>query len=158
MGYTHYLYRPLEIDNFDKIVQYVESCYQTVQRMEIDIVGESGDPNSKPEFSSERIWFNGSEEQTPDGDGAHEPLLIDRIFKLQEWKKQDESGNYFTFCKTAGKPYDVLVMASYLITKYYDPRCTVASDGEKDDWEIAIEIAAQNMGIKAQDLYEVLEL
>ncbi len=187
MGYTHYLERPLELENFDKTAKAVEECCQIVRSFGIEIVSGNGEPGSKPEFSSERILFNGSSKQTsgvwtaegdfgitwpsdkkqpvvvssspvngqwfggamlekriaPNGDGSYETLYIPRVHKIHPWSEPNPSGNYFEFCKTAYRPYDILVNCAYLATRYYDRRCVVSSDGEPVEWQIAVGVLSK---------------
>ncbi|NET30151.1 hypothetical protein [Okeania sp. SIO1I7] len=201
MGYTHYLQRPLELENFEKTAKAVEECYKIVRSFGIDIVGGHGEPDTKPEFSSERIWFNGSEKQTPgvwtaegdfgivwpsdkknpitvstspvngqwfggamlekrvapNCDGSYETLHIPRTYEVNEWSEADSSGNYFEFCKTAYRPYDLLVMCAYLATRYYDRRCVVSSDGESIEWQIAVGILSKVLSDTENLIWKLLK-
>ena len=65
MGYTHYLDRPEQIENWDKIITDTKQVYDLVRSLGIDIVDGSGEANSYPEFSDELICFNGSNQQMP---------------------------------------------------------------------------------------------
>ncbi len=201
MGYTHYFDRPSEIKHFGSIALAVKICCQEVRALGIDIVGGHGEPDSEPEFSFDRIWFNGSSNQkrgdwtadgqfgitwpsdknkaipegntlvtgqwfggaelekriAPNGDGSHETLHISRIYEIEEWSEQDEVGNYFDFCKTAYKPYDILVMCAYLITTAYDDRCVIHSDGVAIEWEIAVVMAAKALRTNEKELRKLLK-
>lgn len=199
MGYTHYLNRPPELNDFGAIALTTKQCCEAIRSLGIDIVGGYGDPNSEPEFGAERIWFNGSSKQTPgvwtakgdfgivwpsdktkpitttsvtsgnwfggaqlekriapNGDGAYETLYIPKVYNPREWDNLDENGNYFSFCKTGYRPYDLLVMCAYLAAKYYDRRCEVSSDGEPNEWQIAVGILSKVTMVKEDVLWKVL--
>ena len=82
---------------------------------DIKIGDGAGRENSKPEFSKDLVIFNGI------GDLMHETFAIG----LNE--------NDWNFCKTARKPYDLLVCACLLAAVdilEYD----ISSDGDLDDW------------------------
>ncbi len=202
MGYTHYLQRPPEIENFGAIALATKVCCEAVRKLGIDIVGGHGEPDSEPEFDYDRIWFNGSSKQkpgqwtaegsfgivwpsnkskpipasdtvvsgqwfggaelekriAPNGDGSYETLNISRVYKVNEWSEKDENGNYFDFCKTAYRPYDILVMCAYLVTKYYDNRCVIGSDGQANEWKIAVAITAKALTTEEKELWKLLEV
>ncbi|NET11420.1 MAG: hypothetical protein F6K08_00130 [Okeania sp. SIO1H6] len=185
MGYTHYLYRPEQIKNWDKIIIDTKQAHDLVSSLGIDIVHGSGEPNSSPEFSNELICFNGSNQQMPnkfttknnfgiawsnqkkeqflevrrllDRDGSCETLFISRKYDFSYGKDINYNGNYFTFCKTRYYPYDILVMSVYLIVKIHDNRCIIASDGQREDWQLAIAIIEKNLQKDSQILSQFLE-
>ncbi|NES66175.1 MAG: hypothetical protein F6K24_13385, partial [Okeania sp. SIO2D1] len=91
-------------------------------------------------------WFGGAlleERKAPKGDGSYETLHITKYYEVKPWSEKDSYGNYFEFCKTGYRPYDILVMCAYLAVKYYDRRCIVSSDGERIEWKIAVGILSQ---------------
>ena len=133
MGYTHY-WTPKKTtakkfkefsnvcqklhDNLPKTTDTAGGYYSD---FEIKIGNGQGllDKNNKPEFTKDYVWFNGVEEL------AHETFAIS--LNETDW----------TFCKTARKPYDLLVCACLLasidILGY-----KVSSDGDIDDWKPAL--------------------
>lgn len=71
----------------------------------------------------DKICFNGR------GDAdSHETFVINRL-------RDDDN-----FCKTARKPYDIMVCATLMIVRHYIPDFKVSSDGDKDEheWQAAI--------------------
>ena len=222
MGYTHYLDRPEQIENWDKIITDTKQVYNLVSSLGIDIVDGSAEPDSYPEFSNELIWFNGSNQQILntttneftitwsnqkkeqflevrhlfDRQGSYQALFIPRKYDLEALVNQamkskfvkfkmllnykldnphfrkivakitnanfdmpdiDDNGNYETCCQTRYYPYDLLVMCVYLIVKIYDNRCIIASDGEKEDWQLAIAIVEEICQKDSQILSQFLE-
>jgi hypothetical protein len=73
------------------------------------------------------IDFNGV------GDYSHEN------FYLREHFNQNEA---FNFCKTAQKPYDIVVVACLATLKYHlKESITVSSDGRSTEWNNGVELA-----------------
>ena len=106
MGYTHYWsfrgeVAPKDIkdgkEKFTKAYELINKAYKKVTEMGIEIAG--GDGNGKPTITPYTISFNGK------GEKSHETFFI----------RYDVDG--WNFCKTARKPYDVLVCLSLLAFK-----------------------------------------
>ena len=128
MGYTHY-YTPKESTS-KKFEEFSTRCkklyealpeksgtaggYASDQKIEI----RGGDGTGKPEFTKEKVWFNGNSKNGTD----HETLGI---------SSKDKNG--WNFCKTQRKPYDLLVCA-VLIASHDLLGYEVTSDGDLDDW------------------------
>lgn len=88
-----------------------------------------------PIFLQNEIAFNGDESKHLD----HESFYI-------TWNNKDEDGeDLYGFCKTARKPYDILVCMSLLALEesFNDPKVfSFSSDGDDTDW------------YRARDLYK----
>jgi len=70
---------------------------------------------------------------------SHETFYIERKVTEDSW----------LFCKTARKPYDLMVCAVLILYKYYFPEITVDSDGEfNDEWIPAFNFVADVLGKK----------
>lgn len=81
------------------------------------------------------INFNGTAEL------GHEPFVV-----LEYYKDNAGTGE---FCKTNGKPYDVVVVACLCILKHYlGDNIAVESDGCSLDWIAGLELARKSTGIK----------
>lgn len=137
MGYTHYWTSKKTTDEqFDKFVKnakilkknlpkYSESAgsyygKESNNKRVLKIRGGLGE--GKGEFNNERIWFNGDEKRGLD----HETFMIER----------NPDGTW-EFCKTARKPYDLLVGACLLAAQEF-LGYEISSDGDVEDW---VEIA-----------------
>ena len=130
MGYTHY-WTP-KVATADKFKEFAATCKKLHKALpdtsetaggyasddKIKIRGWDG--TGKPTFKDDGISFNG------DGDNGHETFSIDP--KKDDWN----------FCKTARKPYDLLVVAC-LIAAHEILGYEVSSDGSFEDWKPAIE-------------------
>ena len=126
MGYTHYwtpkVASPKQWKAFigvckrlnKELPDYTETAGGYCNDELLVIAGGSGE--GKPIFTNKEICFNG-------GNGMeHETFYL-------EPKKLD-----WNFCKTARKPYDLLVVAC-LIAAYEHLGYEVSSDGNYDDWK-----------------------
>lgn len=139
MGYTHYWYKKPVLSqaawdafllDVDKLVRNSGAAVQ----YESDIV-------KPPLVGHDEVRFNGV-----GGDG-HETFLFDRIAE----DAREEDGRVFDFCKTAHKPYDVLVTAILVAAKkHFGDDIRVASDGDDGDWEEGFELAARLLGYTAK--------
>ena len=108
MGYTHYIVNKKVSD--EKFEEFSNACKKLYENLpektnsaggyfandKIEIAGWDG--NGKPEFTKEFVSFNGKGEEL-----SHETFYL-------------ENKEGFSFCKTARKPYDLLVVACYLAT------------------------------------------
>jgi hypothetical protein len=144
MGYTHYWTQPdLTADQMLDIGRQVKtiikkaatmtapyadySAWPKVEDRTLQITICGGDGTGKPQITLDDITLNG---QGPDMD--HETFFISR-------------GGHREFCKTARKPYDVVVVAclTFLAADY---GFEVSSDGDVEDWEAGVELAEKALG------------
>lgn len=118
MGYSHYMFqRGMWSDA--RVRAAIRDMVEIVRRCEIPLAGPSGDPNTVPLIRNLSIRFNGV------GPDSHEE------FWFGQGCTDPDSG--FWFCKTAEKPYDVVVAACLLAAKHHlGRRVEISSDG---DWE-----------------------
>ena len=111
MGYTHYT----RADNWDRqdelgfekalpIVRKILKRYK-------DLVQFECDNPKRPVVSKKQIRFNGI------GEDGHETFML------------SNSSFEFNFCKTARKPYDVVVCEVLLVLNAFCPHLSISSDG-----------------------------
>jgi len=120
MGYTHY-WRPLkgiEPTTFARLSKEAARVASIVKSEALAGAGLGKDP----EFTSEVIRFNGK-----DGEG-HETFLL------------TADPSEFNFCKTAQKPYDIVVVAILCLLAHHT-EIEVSSDGRADDWAAGLKLA-----------------
>ena len=68
-------------------------------------------------------------------DAEHETFSVYRKHEKPKHAHHDEKIQ-FGFCKTARKPYDVMVVACLILYKYYFRKdVEISSDGDLDDWQ-----------------------
>jgi len=132
MGYTHYwTAKPVEQDDWDALV---EGARRAAALSSVKIALESDEPKIGPYFGDNTIRFNGIGEE-----GGHETFLIER------------EGSGWDFCKTARKPYDVIVVA-ILAYAHAVLGWEVSSDGSSADWRSGIALAKQAWPEEAEAL------
>jgi hypothetical protein len=113
MGYTHYWRTDggLVIDDttYAKIVEGIKQISATAQEAGVDI---------SEDYEADELYINGV------GQYEHETFIFGKTL--------DE----FNFCKTAGKPYDMVVTASLIYAKkILGDALTIKSDGNWNDWD-----------------------
>lgn len=127
MGYTHYwIAKESTKKDFLKFSAACKKLHDSLPEKTDTAGGYSSDEpleirgglgEGNPEFTPEMVWFNGNKERDLD----HETFLIQRT--------QDD--DLWNFCKTARKPYDLLVVACLLAAvDFLD--YTFSSDGITD--------------------------
>lgn len=94
MGYTHYFpqQRAFTDDEWNKLCEAARRIIDYAAQKHGVVVQRDYDDEEKPEINEEHIWLNGV------GDEGHETFYITK-------DKMDG----FNFCKTARKPYDIVV-------------------------------------------------
>lgn len=153
MGYTHYWKLPevktLDQDKFAAFVKDVKQLSKNLpanstsagayyEDEELAIRGGMG--TKLPEFNSKHVWLNGDASKDLD----HETFVVN-----SDTSSDDEMRWYrgFQFCKTARKPYDLLVCAALLSLEHHFGRrkTQVTSDGSFDDWAPAIKFYRETL-------------
>ena len=95
--------------------------------------------DQKYRIDSESIIFNGIGEQ------GHETFTMNRKNPMEE--SYTGENEYFNFCKTARKEYDIAVCCALIIAKkYFGDIIKVSSDGEDEDgWDKAKELCQETL-------------
>jgi hypothetical protein len=144
MGYTHYWnYTPSQITDtevlrkkFKRASKQIKKFAEFVSNEKLDMFNSDithkpfklcgGLGEGTPVFNETEIWFN--------GDGAEG--LDHETFKIHWCKDKDD------FCKTARKPYDLVVCFALLTFAEILPEAfSFSSDGsmEDEEWQLACE-------------------
>ena len=133
MGYTHYYYQkksftPKQWVSLSKDARTIIAACDTLG---IALRREFDDPRL-PLVDASQIRFNGEREQ------GHETFFLDKDKPANSSWRADEP-EYFAFCKTARKPYDLAVCLVLLAAIGRAPKTIrIESDGEWDpDWAAA---------------------
>ena len=172
MGYTHYWKLNLDYEiNSEKWKEIVDD-FNKILDVEINIAdnniyaGTGGmtslrkilEPysNQKLEITDEEIRFNGREE----GDRGHETFSLQRKSdkRLEDYASRLNRKYIFDFCKTARKPYDIVVCCLLIILKHrLGNMIEIGSDGKDGtdtggeyhevdgSWSNAIKLCAENL-------------
>lgn len=150
MGFSHYWYRVkvLEQEQYNKLAADVQFLLAHLPEHSLSAGGYYANDPLKiegayglpcPEITDQQIVFNGAGENE-DEDLGHESFDFPRVFVPEKWDRIDrQTGMWFQFCKTARKPYDLLVCAVLLAAKHHFPAMKVKSDGSPRDWQPATE-------------------
>lgn len=128
MGYTHYwtLERTITQPEMTRIATDINAI---VLASEIPLAYEYDEPTRPPHIDGDYIRFNGV------GNDGHETFMLESI----------HIG--FNFCKTASKPYDVVVTASLIVLKdALGPDVEISSDGDAEDWIDGLNLAERATG------------
>jgi len=137
MGYTHYwTFKPapkgLAKQAETKYQKAVEECTKVIQTYYKEYGGLSGYTAHTKDYGGLNV--NGK------GDQAHETFAMREHYSQNIDKEGYNSG--FNFCKTARKPYDLVVVACLSIMKYQlGDLIDVQSDGDSIDWYDGVEYA-----------------
>lgn len=136
MGYTHYWYRPPEMDPeifsaWSSDVRKIVMAARQGGLVIVDGVGENPDPS----ITAEEVYLN--------GEPAYETFNIDRVDNGGRAAKDEAFG----FCKTGRQPYDIVVVAALIALKArFGEAVKVSSDGDRQEWEAGIALADKVLG------------
>ncbi len=137
MGYTNYMRRKPELDA--KKFQILSEELSVAAGFMPGNLSSAGSPDDRvvvlcggdgtgsPVFDKDVIVFNGEEKN----DMCHETFVIER---KMEQRPGEEEELVFDFCKTARKPYDIMVQVSMLRMKHHFPETQISSDGDSKEW------------------------
>ena len=130
MGYTHYWRINQEGSNTN--YQSALKDIRKIVEAETEILG-NGIGEGKPKLKGE-ICFNGLAKNGND----HETFGLEKTI---------EENSDFEFCKTAYKPYDIVVVACLsVLAEKLGHDVKVTSDGNTDDWTEGVTLASEVLG------------
>ena len=145
MGYTHYWTqtRSFTEDEWKDVSADIRTILNKAIAIGVPLADAYGHKGKRPSFNAKQIMFNGVDFTKLGGDDdSHETMVICR----------DKQRDHSEFCKTARKPYDVVVTAClcYLssVTGAYD----VSSDGYGVDFMAGLSLAQEALPEKANIL------
>lgn len=151
MGYTHYWqqkrdFTPGEMLQIGEGVKAIIAAavgktqdFMYCRDPDHPLVICGGDGKGEPKIDETTVWFNG---QGPDLD--HETFVFNATRELPYPSAgADRLGS--AFCKTARKPYDVVVTA-VLTFLHADWGFDVSSDGDVPEWEAGVKLAEEAIG------------
>ena len=156
MGYTHYTYRPVKNSGsayfYGKLALDAKKLCDHANANGIRI--RNGEGLGEPEFTEGSFAINGDAKAFNNGrDLAHETFYWAGIPEQSEWRKGES--DYFSFCKTAYKPYDAVVTAILIRAKTIYGDCVrISSDGDWQDWQAGREMYQTVFGEVAECPFE----
>lgn len=137
MGYTHYWNRRQNLDKqtFGILIHLAHDVITAAEEKGLALNADLNDAH---------ITLNGS------GEESHETFHFPRVMTLHDWQRPNENDLYFDFCKTARKPYDVVVVALLILivslwNDKYRNHVTVHSDGMVSDWQEGYDLLMEAM-------------
>lgn len=144
MGYTHYFSVNQRGDQ-EAWSNALVDVARIVRSSPVPL-GDAQGRRSGPEFTDKYLAFNGRGESD-----SHETFILrNRLEDTEQWSSSPgERGPewVFEFCKTAYKPYDVVVVAALCrLQEAGLDTVVVKSDGEPEDWTAGQALAAQVLG------------
>lgn len=139
MGYTHYWsFQPNKVEDTEQLRKKFKKASQQIKKF-VDFMNNEksevykvcgGLGKGKPIFNETEVWFNGDASQGLD----HETFSV-------HWSRPNVLGQFRDFCKTARKPYDLIVCFSLLVFAdvFGSDVFNFSSDGDNEDWAKAYE-------------------
>lgn len=130
MGYTHYFpaQRDFTPDEFARLGDAARKIIAQASQgvTPVQLAAEYDDPTEPPQIDGELIRFNGA------GEEGYETFYLPRCREGA------------IFCKTAHRPYDVVVVAVLIAADTIAPGAlTITSDGEPDEWQAGLTLASR---------------
>jgi hypothetical protein len=135
MGYTHYWtqQRDFSDQEWTDACQHIEAITGRAQANGVRLAKEYDEPDAKPFFGPDHLQFNGV------GENGHETFWITRVMGREPRYQGDNPA--WAFCKTAYKPYDIVVTAALCYLATVAKTHAVTSDGEPDEWQPGLALA-----------------
>ena len=154
MGYTHYWRFHRDNMKTEKLRQTFKKASEEIQKLyenlplfpkNRSILIKGGLGEGMPIINETEIWFNGESKTDMD----HETFSIN-------WKDEEAFG----FCKTARKPYDLLVCLCLLslLNHYGSEIFQLSSDGDASEWQEAVDRYNGITGKEISNPFEVAEV
>lgn len=128
MGYSHYWSHDENLDR-RKLFAAMEDVQKIVEAAQVKGIGLAGPHGDGEPMVSEGIALNGVAEE------GHESFVFPNNPSDPFITKSN--GRLWAFCKTARKPYDLVVCAILLVLKHHlGKQIRIASDGDRteDEW------------------------
>lgn len=121
---THYIYRPKILDS-GEFRDFVSDVRAIVAQKPSTLRLCGMDGLSDPVITEGVVVLNGDRRRGLE----HETLVIEQTATLS----RERDGVHFEFCKTNGKPYDVVVVAVLYAFLQHFPQCKFVSDSKIDE-------------------------
>ncbi len=169
MGYTHYWRQRADLNQtqwqrylekvrtlLDHLPAHTDSAGGHYVDAPLGLVGNSDNGEHSPHLDGEIIFLNGDGEHRDGTYLSHEDFVLTRRrrdlydYEIREGKTKD--GPRGEFCKTARKPYDLVVSALLIVLENDFPEVfSVESDGEPSEWQPALDWVNATLRDKAYE-------
>ena len=151
MGYTHYwefrVPKGIKAADLEKSYQQAIADIGKIARVYNKECTKKGELGSRLSGYTAHVGKNayGGAAINGKGENSHED------FSLREHFKQNLE-NAFNFCKTARKPYDIVIVACLVILKHrLGNAIIISSDGNASNWIAGTELAKRLTGLKIKN-------
>lgn len=137
MGYTHYFQQLKDCSPaaWAKLCNALPALALKVSN-EAPIAREYDSAGEPPAITEDDILFNGV------GNNGHETMHLSRKRTVEDYQRGRPDSEAFHFCKTAEKPYDVIVVALLCLAHTYAPGVwRISSDGNANEWANGLALA-----------------
>ncbi|EGT3611545.1 hypothetical protein FAP59_18335 [Morganella morganii] len=165
MGYTHYFTQKQTVDalQWQNFREHMDRLYHHYLANPIPAEQICGGYLNKPIVlcdgsgenvlstgtlftnDGETLYFNGEAKD----DMSHETFMVNRRIPEDltgNALRFNNPGEYWDFCKTAYKPYDVFVVSALLLLHNLCPGCfSVSSDGDAQDWQPVLDYVSTEL-------------
>lgn len=141
MGYTHYWRKCLELD-VETFKLFAEDCLEIIKLAKKEGLSNiaNWEGEGEPEITNDLISFNGDHSLN---DGC-ETFSFTRV---DDMEYADDHGLIFDCTKTGEYPYDCVVTACLIASKYhFKDNIYISSDGEPEDWIKGLFLASAIIG------------
>jgi hypothetical protein len=136
MGYTHYFPQQRGFSRQEWVAISL-AAEEIIRVGDVPICAEYDEPATRPRIGPDLIAFNG------EGDDGHETFWLERVMPAERYQ----------FCKTAEKPYDVVVTALLIAVEAIAPGAlAIHSDGGPDDWQAGLVLASRAIPTLAAEI------
>jgi len=145
MGYTHYWYRTNKEHSQEKWDKFTTDFREVMDNIpdDVDLADGGGEVPDGWVINKEEICFNGLRER------SHETFRVERL----PHRSRGDRGNVFSFCKTAHKEYDIMVVACLILYKYhFGAEVQISSDGDWDEWEDGLALVIDSLPDKGKEI------
>lgn len=149
MGYTHYWrYSPTKLKGWESAIADCDKIVAAT-KAQFELLIRNG------EDERDELWINGPDDKR---DLGHEDFVVPRTLaavKAEVENRREQFASFgtkaeidsqarFAFCKTAQKPYDIVVVACLCILS--ETGLEVSSDGDSDEWQAGHALAEEILG------------
>jgi hypothetical protein len=158
MGYTHYWNRDESLlspedyrEFYSQFTRLAVKVIQTAEEQGIELADPSGEHLGAWRVDGESVRLNGY------GEDSYESFVWEKVCpETQDWSREI---GYFDFCKTAQKPYDVVVTALLLAAREaYGSAVRISSDGSPSEWEYGVRLFGEATGLVATVPFDIVSV
>ncbi len=145
MGYTHYWYRLpiLPAERWEEFLADARRLVEAARARGVRLGAPQAEMGSDPVLTGDEVALNGV------GAESCEWFVIPR--EIASPRRLNEEGLAFSFCKTQGRPYDLVVTAILVAARHrFAEAFKVHSDGGEPEWAAGKQLCQEILGFGAE--------